>query len=118
PEVLAAIEPLVPRDNDTTVRLLTPRFLLIPQILRGLGLAGAGDAILTVTTVTGTSRNVAVAPIPIRSYNAWAGPYGLHLPDDPGVLYLSRAEEPLWWTDLDGGRLLYVQYNRVDYLSA
>ena len=35
-DVLEAIDPLVPRDNEQTVRLLTPRFLLIPQILRGL----------------------------------------------------------------------------------
>jgi hypothetical protein len=53
----------------------------------------------------------------MKIYNAWAGPYGLDLPDDPGVVYLSRAEEPLWWTELDSGALLYVQYNRVNYLS-
>ena len=38
-DVLAAIDPLIPRDNDQTVRLLTPRYLLIPQVLRGIGLA-------------------------------------------------------------------------------
>jgi len=52
----------------------------------------------------------------MSDYNTWAGRYGLFLPDDPSVLYLSRASEPLWWTSLDGGALLYVQYNRSDYL--
>ena len=37
-DVRAALDPLIPRDNDQTVRLLTPRYLLIPQVLRGIGL--------------------------------------------------------------------------------
>jgi hypothetical protein len=122
-DVQAAIDPIVPRDNAQTVRLLTPRFLLIPQVLRGLGLAGDGDVSLGLTAADGTASRVSVAPIPMASYNAWAGPYGLHLPADPGVPYLSRIDDALWWTaatdeihpDL---RTLYVQYNRVDPLPA
>ena len=116
-EILAAIDPLVPRDNDTTVRLLTPRFFVIPQVLRGLHLIGAGTITLTLAPLAGASRSVMVAPIPMAEYNDWAGRYGLFLPDDPSVLYLSRAQEPLWLTELDGGALLYIQYNRADYLS-
>jgi len=116
PQVLAAIDPLVPRDNDVTVRLLTPRFLLVPQVLRGLGIAGTGSISLAVTAPSGQARSVAIDPVPMRAYNAWAGAYGLHLPSDASVLYLSRSEEPLWWTDVDGD-VLYIQYNRVDYLS-
>jgi len=117
-EVLAALDPLVPRDNAETVRLLTPRFLLIPQVLHGLGIASAGPIALAVAPAGGPSRSITVAPIPMKDYNAWAGAYGLHLPSDPRVLYLARGEEPLWWTTLDGGALLYVQYNRVNYLSS
>jgi len=111
-EVLAGIAPLVPRDNDTTVQLLLPRYLVIPQVLRGLGLSGAGAPVLTVA-----GRDVTVTPIPMDAYNAWAGRYGLFLPADRGVLYLSRMDDVLWWSELDGGSLLYVQYNRADYLS-
>ena len=111
-EILAAIDPLVPRDNETTVRLLGPRYVLIPQVLRGLDLIGPGPMTLTVA-----GRTVPIAPVPMTDYNAWAGRYGLFLPDDPGVLYLSRAQEPLWLTELDGGSLLYIQYNRTDYLT-
>ena len=49
----------------------------------------------------------------MADYNAWAGGYGLHLPDDPGVRYLARASEPLWFEDAAPGTV-YVQYNRVD----
>lgn len=111
-EILAAIDPLVPRDNDTTVRLLTPRFVLIPQILRGLDLIGPGPM-----TLSSAGRAIPITPIAMADYNAWAGRYGLFLPDDLAVLYLSRAQEPLWLTELDGGSLLYIQYNRADYLS-
>src|SRR5215204_3269337 len=32
-DVLAALDPVIPRDNDTTVRLLTPRYVLMPEVL-------------------------------------------------------------------------------------
>ena len=36
-DVIAALEPLMPRDNAQTVTLLTPRFLLTTEILHGTG---------------------------------------------------------------------------------
>jgi hypothetical protein len=121
-DVVAALDPIVPRDNAETVRLLLPRFLLIPQILRGLGLAGDGSIELRVTPPPGgvgsaTSHDVTVDPIPMADYNAWAGPYGLHLPADPAVGYLARIDDVLWWEQRPDGTL-FVQYNRVDALPA
>jgi hypothetical protein len=116
-EVLAALDPLIPRDNDATVMLLTPRYLLMPEVLHGLGLVDdVGPVALGIVDPAGTAQDVAVAPIPIAEYNTWAGPYGLHLPADPDVLYLSRTDEPLWWSRIDDGATLFVQYNRVDIL--
>lgn len=114
-EVLAAVDPLVPRDNDMTVRLLEPRFVLIPQVLRGLGIVGPGP--VTVALSRGSERrDVAVSPIALSEYNAWAGTYGLYPPAQNDVLYLSRMSDALWWRALDDGGLMYVQYNRVDRL--
>ena len=122
-DVLSAILPLVPHDNNQTVRLVSPRLVLIPQILRGLGLAGDGPVSLVVspaTTLSGRSADAGsshlIDPIPMADYNAWAGAYGLHLPSDPNVLYLSRIDDALWWEMLPGTRTLYVQYNRVEPL--
>lgn len=122
-DVLAAIDPIVPRDNAQTVRLLLPRFLLIPQVLRGLGLADAGPISLAATSAAGAASTVEVEPVTIAAYNAWAGPYGLHLPADPAVPYLSRIDDALWWTELpdelDPDRhTLFVQSNRTDDLPA
>jgi hypothetical protein len=117
-EVLAALDPLIPRDNDATVRLLTPRYLMMPEVLHGLGLVDdVGPVTLGVADPAGKAQDVAVTPIPMADYNGWAGPYGLHLPTDPDVLYLSRMDEPLWWSRLDDGTTLFVQYNRVDILD-
>lgn len=114
-EVLAALDPLIPRDNAQTVRLVLPRFLLIPQVLRGLGIAGDGPVALGLTLPTGVEDVRLIEPVPMADYNAWAGPYGLHLPEDPDVLYLSDIEDDLWWQVLPDTRTLYVQYNRVEH---
>ena len=116
PAVRQQLAAVIPRDNDWTVRLLLPRYVLIPQVLRGLGLADDGPISLRLTTPDNSLRTVAVQPIPMADYNAWAGPYGLHLPADPEVLYLSRIDDALWWTRLPGTQNLFVQWNRVDRL--
>ncbi len=115
-EVLAGLDPVIPRDNEQTVRLLAPRYLLIPQVLRGLGLADDGP--ITIRFTHGSARGeVDVEPIPMADYNAWAGAYGLHLPADPDVPYLARIDEDLWWQLLPD-ETLYVQYNRVEFVAA
>lgn len=115
-EVLETIDPIIPRDNAQTVRLLAPRYLLIPQVLRGLGIAGDGPIAVGVTTTQGIEDVHRIEPVPMAEYNAWAGPYGLHIPADPDVLYLSNIEDDLWWEVLPDTRTLYVQYNRVERL--
>jgi hypothetical protein len=117
-DVIRAIDPLVPRDNDQTVRLLMPRFLLIPQVLRGLGLADDGPISLGVTAANGTASTVDVQPDPMKTYNAWAGPYGLHLPANPDVPFLAAIDQALWWKLQGDGETLFVQYNRVDPLPS
>lgn len=114
-DVRAALDPLIPRDNDQTVRLLTPRYLLIPQVLRGLGLDNDSSVRFRYTGVDGTSREIDLASVPMETYNNWAGPYGLHLPADPDVSYLARIDDDLWWEPLPDGQTLFVQYNRVEF---
>ncbi len=117
-EVMATLDPLIPRDNDATVKLLLPRFMLIPEVLHGAGLADdPGSVSLTVAGDGTSTRTVDVEPVSMADYNAWAGPYGLHLPDDPRTRYLARASEPLWFEDAAPG-VVYVGYNRVDGVQA
>ena len=111
-EVIAKLDPLIPRDNDETVRLLVPRYLLVPEFLDGVGIATGSSVALGLVGSDGNSSSKDVAAIPIADYNDWAGPYGLLLPADPDVLYLSRQSDTLWSQVVDDGTL-YVQYNEV-----
>ena len=114
-DVLAALDPLIPRDNPATVTLLTPRYLLIPEVLHGLGLIDeVGPLELGLAMGPGQTDTTTVEPITMADYNAWAGPYGLHLPDDPDVLYLSNTQAVLWSTSIPDSDALLVQYNRVE----
>jgi hypothetical protein len=114
-EVLAALDPFVPRDNASTVRLLLPRLFVTPEILRGAGIAPAGPVEFTLVDDGGPGTVESVTPIPMADYNAWAGPYGLFLPDDPRVLSRSRTDEPLWFEDVAPG-VVYVAYNEVAFV--
>jgi hypothetical protein len=115
-DLRAALDSLIPRDNEQTVRLLTPRYLLIPQVLRGIGLDNDRSVRIRFTR-DGVSAEVDLASVPMEDYNNWAGPYGLHLPTDPDVRWLSRIEDDLWWEILPDGQTLYVQYNRVERIT-
>jgi hypothetical protein len=115
--VLDAVHPLVPRDNASTVELVTPRLVLIPEVLHGLGLAGSAGAVaLGVETPSGATRTVLVRPVPMSRYNDWATAYGLDLPERPGAPYFSDHETPL--RSERAGDTLVIQYNRVETLPA
>ncbi len=116
-DVRAALDPLIPRDNEQTLRLLTPRYLLIPQVLRGIGLTNDSSVRIRFSAPV-PGREVDLRSIPMEDYNNWAGPYGLHLPADPAVRWLSRIDDDLWWEVLPDGETLYVQYNRVERITS
>ena len=68
-----------------------------------------------------TSAEIDLASIPMADYNAWAGPYGLHLPPPPGhpdARALARVDEDLWWEMLPDHETLYVQYNRIEFIDS
>jgi hypothetical protein len=104
-DVLAAIEPLVPRDGPATVPSFRPLYLLRLDVLRGLGIIGLGESAVTLT-VDGRAEPIAVEAITLGEHVAWAGELGmLRLPpgDDPPF----RVEE------LEGSGTLYLRYRQV-----
>lgn len=114
-DVAAALDPLIPRDNPETVTLLLPRFLLTTEILHGAGLI-ADASRMTLGFADAPAAPVPVDAITTAAYNDWATPYGLFLPVRDDVPYLARSTEP-FWSRVDGGSTLVIQYNRVNRLA-
>lgn len=113
PDVLAALEPLVPRDGPATVPAFRPLFLLRPAVLRGLGLIGPGPVTITVDA-PGGERKVPLAPISRSDYLAFAGPGGpLGLPSRPDVRWLKEPTTVFSVEYLSESRTLYARYRQV-----
>jgi hypothetical protein len=115
-DVLAALEPLVPRDGPATVSTFRPGYLLRTVVLRGLGLVPDEDGAPISMTFDqdGRERTVDLVPITIDEHTGWAGPYGrLRLPALDAVGYLAISAAPLSWTYLADERTLYVRETEV-----
>jgi hypothetical protein len=111
-DVLAAVEPLVPRDGPATVPAFRPILLLRSDVLAGLGVIGGESVVLGVELPDGGEREVSVEPMPLDAYLDWAGIFGLsHLPIDPDVAYLADPA-PFSATLLEGG-VAYLRYRLV-----
>jgi hypothetical protein len=110
-EVLAAIEPLVPRDGPATVPAFRPIFLPRIEVLRGLGMIGDGPVELTIE-LDGSERVETVEPMAFDAYQDWLGGRGMHqLPAGAAPAYLADPE-PLSIGELGDG-VLYVRYRNV-----
>jgi hypothetical protein len=113
-EVLAAVEPLVPRDGPSTVPAFRPILLLRTDVLAGLGIVGEGPVELDVELADGSGRTVALDPMPLDAYLDWAGAFGMsQLPSNPDLAYLV-ASAPFTARLLDGG----VAHLRYRFIAA
>ena len=110
-EVLAAVEPLVPRDGPATVPAFRPIFLPRTEVLRGLGIVGDGPIELTMVD-DGREIVESVEPIPFDAYLAFLGDRAMHqLPASDRPQYL-RDPEPLTIAEMGDG-VLYIRYRNV-----
>ena len=118
-----AVEPLVPRDNASSLRGNLPTYLVLPPVLRELGVLGPGDPGLTLQLPNGKTREVTPDPIPIEAYRDWifgvyGGDYPTGLPpDDDGPPWLQRRDEAFWLDTLRTPAAIYLGYNSVARLT-
>jgi tetratricopeptide (TPR) repeat protein len=118
PEAVAALAPLIARDNDQQVRLEIPVLLRRTAILHGLGLTGdLGQVALTVRFPDGTSGEATVDAVPDRFQWDRHPPGWTRLTDTvterPVPLHLRHRELPYWFEYLPDADLVYFQYNAV-----
>jgi hypothetical protein len=116
--VLAQVEPLVSRDNVSNLRGLAPHYLLVAEVLDGLGVTNPGPAGFTFEQPDGTLVTRTLTPVPGSAYasafhDALYGHYPSILPRAARPLYLAGSGRTLWARTLAGGRAAYVGYNAV-----
>jgi hypothetical protein len=118
-QVVARVEPLVSRDNPSNLRGLAPHYLLVAEVLDGLGVTdGAGPAEFGFERPGGELVTRTLAPVPGHEYvsafsDALYGHYPTILPRAARPLYLAASGRTLWATTLARGRAVYVGYNAV-----
>lgn len=119
-EVVAAINPLIHRDNDIWIDEVAPFLMRYPALLNGLGLTSSAQQVtLNVRDSNGKQRAI-VVPAQMSATEIWNvrphpnGWTGLQetLPQ-PVPLYLKNIATPQWFEYLPESRLLYCQYNQV-----
>lgn len=114
-EVWSAVEPLVPRDNDGSRLARVPQYLVVPEVLHGLGLTQDPSAPIRVTLATddGGTREVDVEPIAASTYatefDLWNPLIPPALPARPGAPSFEHADEFRWVGRLDDA--VYVGYH-------
>lgn len=117
-KVLARVQPLVSRDNESNLRGMTPHYLLVAEVLHGLEITpDAGRATFTFER-RGTRTDVSLAPIPGHDYvsvfsDPLYGHYPSILPMASRPLYLASSGRQMWARTLANGRAVYFGYNAV-----
>lgn len=115
-EVLARLEPLVPRDGPATVPAFRPLFLLHVVVLRGLGLVPAGPVQITVEGPDG-QREVSLEPVPSAEFREWAAwlPF-TGLPPRDGLRSTLASTENLT-VEMLGDSVVYARYRQVQRID-
>ena len=107
-DVLAAVEPLVPRDNYQQVLSESPRLMAVTEVLHGLGILDAGNVATEFTlTADGETTDVTVEPVVLGVFEQWSG--GHHT--------LSPATATEWTALADQRRRRHLVADRSRYAT-
>ena len=119
---VAAVRPLIGRDNEMGVAFAAPLLLVMPEVLQGLGLIDDLSSVPLLFERDGRREEVLVAPAgpaPLMARDtdrSWEVPEGWvdargaprHWP-----LWLRHSDDRFWFEYLGPKRALYVQFNQV-----
>jgi hypothetical protein len=119
-EVLRAIDPVVPRDNESNLRDARTVFLTSAEVLTGLGVADRADHVEVEVTdpTTAATRTATVQAVDGATFADWVGGWELLLPARDHLLMLQDVETDVWTRYLPESSALYVQYNHVEPTSS
>lgn len=117
--IVEAVRPLVPRDNEWSLRARVPTWLLVAEVLDGLGVVdGVGPLRFDFLRPGGRTQTVTLGPLTVDRYLRAFGdifhpmiPVGLPRRTRPA--HLAHRNAALWLTTLSRGRVIYLAYNRT-----
>jgi hypothetical protein len=110
-QVVERVRPLVPRDNEWSLRARLPAYAVGAEVLRGLGLTRGGAVRFEVAG----GHSAVLHPVPVAEWSALLG-YESQLARPTGA-------QPLWLSDLgntqafrtiDRGRAVYLAYRQTN----
>jgi tetratricopeptide (TPR) repeat protein len=111
-EAMAALDPVITRDNEHWLTWSFPSLVRYPAILEGLGI----DHALTVRLPDGTIDEVRLEAAPVKFALDRYPPGWTALADtvtEPRPLHLRNRELPFWFEYLPADDLVYFQFNAV-----
>jgi hypothetical protein len=111
-EALATAGAIIPHENEWWVRAWAPFWLMIPEMVHGLGIASDPEHLLLVLERGGRSDSLVITPAGRLRDGHGGGPI-----DEGGWITMRRTAAPLWeqrpdqlfwWTYLPASRWVYV----------
>ncbi|HEU4522617.1 MAG TPA: hypothetical protein VFT12_11480 [Thermoanaerobaculia bacterium] len=106
-EISRAIQPLMPRDNEESLRARSVKWIVLAELLQTLGFVeDADDVPLLVEDSAGERRSVVVHPVPRGTSIEW-----VHA---SAALWLRNRDRKYWMEYLEDSKMLYVQFNSAD----
>jgi hypothetical protein len=111
-ELMAALDPVMTRDNEQNLTLRLPRSICNVAVLNGLGI----DHQLSVQLADGIEEDVRPEPAPVEFRWDRYPPGWTALIDTvptPRPLHLRHRELPFWFEYLPADDLVYFQFNGV-----
>ena len=109
-EAIAAVSPVVHRDNRLQLLYQLPDYLVLPEVLHTTGVIDeVGPVDLEVVLGDGSRTTLRLEPVQTGQTVTWADARG----DGPPPLYLRDVERHFWFEYLEDERAVYFQYNVV-----
>lgn len=113
-QAIPQIEPLVPRDNEMTVKARLPQFLVTAEVLHGLGIADTATSASFSFDAEGSGLSEELRPVDADAYaeglDVWHPMIPPSLPVKDGSIDREDAARDQWAELIDQGRILYVAY--------
>ena len=117
-DVERMVRPLVPHDNDSSLRQQLTQYLTTAEVLHGLGIAPNAGALPFTFERDGQSFDMVLAPIAASAYNQALGrpipPLTPQAVNGRAPAYVVRRDREQWTTTLAGGRVFYIGYNLME----